>query len=486
MALAKDYQTRRDLELARTTYDSTRSVAAARAAWDDWPAFTESWANLTAWTTQATPGVQVSGGVLYSTGSQGSGSGANHAFPVTSTGKFRFVLQVKAVTGATSGSLIVGINPDAAGAVPTAGAAGVRGFQFTSAGDIIALTNPIVPGTTTPAAGNVTVGTYTTQYYTITFTGDGTTLSAVITNADGSGEYMAKWAQNSNAINNLYVFCSDSRALTGHGIGPLGARKSFSTLPPSAAVEDRAARTVMWTSPNGSTNARIALPPGYDSRVPAPLVIFCHGSGGSEQSVTGSSGNYQSVAAALNSAGFIVASTTGTPADEWGNQSVLDSIYSMYTYIRDRFALGPVVMWGGSMGGLAALLTVAEGRIPGIVALMLNQPVCNLAYVYANGFTAGVKAAYGIASDGSDYATKTAGHDPMLKPGTAYRGLPVWVSYSAGDTAVPPAQNATPFLNLVRPYARSITEYVGTGNHSDPSMFVPAIQKEWLLRQIGW
>ncbi|WP_353712922.1 hypothetical protein [Arthrobacter sp. K5] len=62
MALSKDYQVQRDRTLARTSFDSQKSVARARAEFDDWPAFTEAWANLTAWTTPATPGVQVSGG----------------------------------------------------------------------------------------------------------------------------------------------------------------------------------------------------------------------------------------------------------------------------------------------------------------------------------------------------------------------------------------------------------------------------------------
>ncbi|WP_353712923.1 hypothetical protein [Arthrobacter sp. K5] len=391
---------------------------------------------------------------MYSTGTGSSGSGANHSFAVTATGKFRMVAQVKLVASPTSGSLIVGINSDAAGAIPTAGAAGVRGFSFAQNGDILALTNPIVPGTTTPAAGNVILGTWSAGTWTVTIVGDGTTLSATLVPASGATEYYAKWAQNSSAVNNLYVFCSDSRALTGHSVRPLGARKAFASLPPSAEIEAKAARTAIWTAPHGSHNARITFPAGHDSRVPYPLVIFCHGSTGNEHSLTGT-GNHQSVATALSNAGYIVASTVGTPADEWGNQSLLDAVVSVYNYIRDRWAIGPVVMWGGSMGGLGALLTVADNRIPGIAALMLNQPVCSLSYVHANGFTAGVRAAYGIAGDGSDYATKTVGHAPMLMDGTAFRGVPVWMSYSFGDTAVRPAQNGVALANKVSPTPRA-------------------------------
>jgi hypothetical protein len=84
-----------------------------------------------------------------------------------------------------------------------------------------------------------------------------------------------------------------------------------------------------------------------------------------------------------------------------------------------------IVTYGNSMGGLESLLTLAERRIPCILASLVTVPVTNLAASHADAVsTTTIRTAYGMASDGSDYAAKTSGHDPLLMKGWQFRGLP--------------------------------------------------------------
>lgn len=85
------------------------------------------------------------------------------------------------------------------------------------------------------------------------------------------------------------------------------------------------------------------------------------------------------------------------------------------------------------MGGIESLLTVAERRIPGIVAWIGIVPTENLAGCYANPlFSAIIRDANGIAVDGSDYAAKMVGHDPVLKSGPGFRGIAMWALVANG------------------------------------------------------
>jgi len=224
-------------------------------------------------------------------------------------------------------------------------------------------------------------------------------------------------------------------------------------------------------------NIVVATPAGFDSRVPTPVVIYVHGSGDVEEDVTvqNKPTAIGPVAAALVSAGYIVASPLLTSSTNWGNPASIGAMEAVYRHLRDAYTLGPIVIMGHSMGGMVSLTTLARRVIPGVVGYVGIEAVYSLANMFANAtYTAAIKTAFGMAADGSDYATKTAGYDPALRNGWEFRGLPMWLSSSAGDTQVNKTANAAALVTAVTPFNADITLFNSSGDHVDPTNFQSA------------
>ncbi len=436
--------------------DRQKSLAAARVAYEDAPVFVETWANLSGWTLAATPGLQINGGKVYANGSAGS-SGATRAWPLGTTGTGRAVINFNRAGGG-GGGVIIGVSKDAAGAVPAVGAGNAKGIYLRNGGNVTQSMNE-------GAVADLGQGATTDGPHIVTVTVDAAYISIVATKVDGSIEQRVKFPRAGFNIQTLYIFNSDTNQLTGSSIGALGARQATATVAPRLGVEG-VARTVAWTS-IGNTGIRVALPAGFDSRVPSPVLLAFHGNG-SDETHFASNANGKAVADAFLNAGYVVVSAAYSPGvSTWGAQPGLDAYVDAYRYLRDRFTLGPVVLYGNSMGGLESLLTLAERRIPGIACWVGTVPGTNLAASHANAaFTGTIRTAYGIAGDGSDYTAKTSGHDPQLKPGYAFRGLPMWVLVATDDTAIVPADNWNQFEAVVQPYAAEYVRVNATGGHS--------------------
>jgi hypothetical protein len=123
----------------------------------------------------------------------------------------------------------------------------------------------------------------------------------------------------------------------------------------------------------------------------------------------------------------------------------------------------------GALSTLNALRAAAARRIA-VRGVILFEPVVSLATIYANpSFISVIRTAYGIAGDGSDYAEKTDGFDPMLAPVDEYGTTPFLVIASSGDNTVPPAAHATPFLARIDGQAIESSYIAVTGDHGDPS-----------------
>lgn len=466
-ALSDTLNLRRLNDLAAS--DRQRSAAAARTVYEDTTVFTESWANLTAWA--GGTGLQVSAGAVYSNGGGGSTAGATRAWALGTTGTGRAVLVVNHASAAGSGGLVVGVSSDTAGSPPAAGAVNSKGLYFHPAAVIQSMDS----GTAT----NLAVGVNPTSgTYIVTITADARYLSVVAVKSDGSAEYRTRFARGSFNIQCLYIFNSDSRNLTGDSVGALGARTGIGTITPRTGIEGTA-RTVQWTTLPSSVSCRIALPPTYDSRKPAPLAICFHGNG-SDETHFADNANGLAVANALTAAGFIVASAGA--GSTWGAQAALDAYYALYQYVRDTYAIGATVLYANSMGSIEALLSLAERRIPSVAAYAATSPTANLASVYTDGsasavsealalgageFTTTINTAYGITGTApNDYATLTAGHDPLLKAGSAFRGVPVKMYAATDDYQVLKDKNADPLLALVAPFSPDATVTAMTGGHS--------------------
>jgi hypothetical protein len=441
--------------------DSIFSVLDSKKAYDDTLAtvFTENWADLSKWVTPGTPGVQVSGNKLYSTGTGGANSGANHSYALAANEKLRAIFKVSIPSYGTSGGVIVGVSSANAGSAPAGGGGDAFGIYIKAGpnnkiqyvdmgnfGDCIESVNNDLGD------------------YIVTVTVDETYISVVAVKTDGSIEASARRLRAGFNVNNLYVFNSDSRALSGMYVEFVSARKGLQTLPFGEGI----AKTVQWTG-DGTQSWKIYLPKNYDSRIPSPVAIVWHGNG-TDETQWSINTNMKTMQKALVEAGYIVlACSLNASKTTWGNQASTNAYYQAYKYLKSNYAIGSVVFYANSMGGIESLNALAENKIP-CCAWAATVPTYDLRNNYDNPmFTGAIRGAYGIAPDGSDYATKTAGRDPALMSPYAFRCVPMMALAPADDAAVSKAENTDKLIDAVKNTAIEVQRIDvpnGTGGHS--------------------
>lgn len=443
---------------ARANSDQYASLANSRAGYEDTAStiFTEAWASASAnWTQGANP-CQVSGGVLYAGATQGAGSGQNKSYALSASENLRAVFVVNLVTGGSSGGLAIGVSSDTAGGVPGAAAANAFCLYFRSFN-----TTPqqISSGAFSDLTGQ---NAFTSGTYIVTVTVDQTYISVVATKTDGTTEIYARRLRSGFTVNNLYIFNSDTRQLTGHGAGLCSARKGLQTITPRTHGEG-SAKTVSWSG-DGTNSWMVFLPDGYDSRKPLPVVMCFHGSGTNETAWI-SNGNYSALQRACVNAGYIVVSVSlNSSQTTWGNTASTDAYYAAYKYVRDNYAIGPVAIFANSMGGIESLNALAANKIPGVVAWVGTSATTNLLDNYNNAtFTSSITSAYGI---GGDYATKTAGKDPQLLPEYSFRQLPMLFITPTDDAVISSPNNALTFIPKMQAVCPLVTSTLTTGGHS--------------------
>ena len=201
------------------------------------------------------------------------------------------------------------------------------------------------------------------------------------------------------------------------------------------------------------------------------LVIYHHGYGETcSGPVTEAIAEKRALFLALTGAGYIVAASNAH-LNNWGNDASQADYLELYTFLHTCYNITKVIYVGQSMGGLSSLLMVASGAIP-VVGFAGIYPACNLADVYSNAtFTASINTAYSISGD---YATKTAGHDPVLIAGASFTGKRMRFYASPDDVTVPAATNSTAMAAVVAAYATESEVVACTGVHGDPSHFQSA------------
>lgn len=438
--------------------DRNASVSKATSAYGDNSSFTESWANFNNWVLPGTPGLQISNGAVYSNNGA-TGAGANHSFVVGVAQNMRAVFNLNVPSIPSGGVLVIGVSSDTAGSVPTAGAAKARGLYLSSAG---------VTQWDQGSGQQVLSSTISAGTYMCVIEADSVYLSVVMTRTDGSKEYRARWGRSGFNINNLFIFNSDSRQLGGMSIGPVGAKMAHATVSPRAGIEG-VGGTVFWTGDSALTHSfRVVLPPNYESRSPSPLAIMFHGAGTLGEVVFADDPNSTYIPNALTAAGFIVASAQYMPyQNSWGSQNAVDTYTALYKYVRDNFNIGSVAIHCHSMGGTESLNCLARNIIPGVVSWSGTSVTANLGFNYTSAlFKTDITNAYGIASDGSNYAAMTAGFDPILRSGDAFRELPMMIVYATDDTVVDYTQNAQKLIANVTPYCPDLRVSTTTGGHS--------------------
>jgi len=262
-------------------------------------------------------------------------------------------------------------------------------------------------------------------------------------------------AASGKAINNLLLAPVDSRGTAGSSFGPV-------TI--SRCSQPARTKTVAGIAAYGLDQSHFssivpatadpfhfALPANYDPRRPMPLLIFFH------QSITGfewspwSEPRMQPLTKAFTDAGYAVLGIRDN-YDRYGNQTSIDCHLEALKYIQGLYPIGQIFFWGASMGTLTMWNALSHRKWPTPAAVAGVGGAYNLRYVYdLPSYTAAVAAQYGIAGDGSDYAQKTAGYDPILTDPFKFRGVPCRF-YTAADDTVQPMAGQYAMANLVAPY----------------------------------
>ena len=232
---------------------------------------------------------------------------------------------------------------------------------------------------------------------------------------------------------------------------------------PAAITLDTVGRAPgMWeqtTSPNGQA-CRVFTP--VTPSTPKTLVLWSHPHGQTE-GINPSYFLYPFVNRALAKGWYVAASNMH--ANSWGNNIAIADLVDLYTMMSGRDTFTKVVLVGGSMGGVATALAVSRGSIPNIVGAYFIDAVLDLAAIYANAtYTQSVKDAYGIASDGSDYASKTAGNNPILATASTYNKRLRFTASSA-DASVAKSSHTDAFRTYVSSVAVESALKTHVGGH---------------------
>lgn len=171
--------------------------------------------------------------------------------------------------------------------------------------------------------------------------------------------------------------------------------------------------------------------------------------------------------------------------NSYGSPAAMQDMRDVYNQACRLAPVGGVVLVGNSMGAIVAINAVTTGAIPGVLGVYITDPVVNLRQRYDGTRKAMISAAYGIASNGSDYDVKTAGHDPALRNWSAFRGVPFHIIGSTGDTTVPFASNGQVLATKLAGH-NDVTLITRTSaGHGSPDRFSLELLRDFLAKVAG-
>lgn len=189
-----------------------------------------------------------------------------------------------------------------------------------------------------------------------------------------------------------------------------------------------------------------------------------HGAGG-DYSVAGNYGNQALVAKTLTTRGVVdITADYGGP-HTWGNNASMQAMTDAYNYLQTQTEAkkGKVLLRGGSMGGLTALVWAAANPTK-VAAICIDLPVLDLEDIWwgnYGGYKADINAAYGGAYTAAMSATKSPLR--MAQSGVYFDlGIPMLIHYGTTDALCLPVKTQE-FISLV-PSAIGVPV---VGGHSD-------------------
>lgn len=234
-----------------------------------------------------------------------------------------------------------------------------------------------------------------------------------------------------------------------------------------------------FTSSAGETCKR-AVADAHSGDEHLPLVIFCHGNPGVDQTSADDqfTANYPVLRAWLIDNGWGYVEGHGAGAN-WGNTPARVAYRAMYQDTAAVWDVGWNVVIGRSMGGLvgaylAARDPVISPRCQGFISLSGTADLTNRYSTASAQDRTNLLAAYSVP-DATALAWAVRDHDPMLFDEAAWLGRNVSIQYATGDVSVPPNVNALPWLAKYGPFcavARSTA--TADGDHNSTASGDPA------------
>lgn len=185
-----------------------------------------------------------------------------------------------------------------------------------------------------------------------------------------------------------------------------------------------------FNTPTNQQAGRITHRSPYDRDEPMLLCIYIGGVGGNTDLEPPAA--YMST---LNDG--VVWARCQFSGNDYGAQRSLQDIRDVYNIVCATVPVAGVVLVANSMGSMVALNAITNNVLPGILGVYLTDPVTNLEWSSTGPRAEMIRAAYGISTDGSDYEEKTRGYDPNLRHWTDFKGIPIHIIGSTGDTTVP-------------------------------------------------
>lgn len=518
--------------------DLARSAGLHQVDYEDAAQIVETWANLTAWVSEVSTAA-VSGGTLYNP--DGGFDFLARDFAPSDSGRgyltTTLVLPAGPDTAAGDGSAIAGIVliTDTAEtftpAVPPSALYAAYIYVDLYSGAVVfvsdtdqtlALVNGSPPvtlsGSDPTYPGYPGVNLTSAQTLGMTIAWDENSMVAVLMDEGHNWEISFTIPRVTGVKSVGLVLGNETRGLSGAAIGPVFAKQSYASPVLSATdprpMADRIYYSGSTASYGGGSESEVRLwvpkeTAGRDSRVPAPLLIWCHGAntdgtpGERLASEAWANPTYPvstwTAIQELSSAGVVICN----PALENNNMGTTPGtadLLAAYRYARDRLSIGPVILAGASMGAMTAINALAARTIPNVTGLLLFSPLCDFMRLYSifydefvteglpddlyfTGF--GPQPAtfwepfYTVPFGYSTFAAAGANipgaqaFDPMQHSTGSLRGVGMLLLAGANDPLIP--GNSTDCANFVAKFgtfAREATAVTVAGaEHVDPLLF---------------
>lgn len=225
----------------------------------------------------------------------------------------------------------------------------------------------------------------------------------------------------------------------------------------------------------------VLRPDGWVAGDPVKLLLCVHAAGGDDTDPFGT--NSATARTAARAAGYTLLSvaSAGYSNRDWGNPASVADYVSAYDAFDATENIVGTVLWGASMGGLAAATLAANGSIPTLRGVLLMYPVLSIADMYADNaaYRTEIDTSYSASAGQGAVVAASVSCDPYLRTTSLFTGIPFRISASSSDTVVNKAHQATAFATKISGVA-TVTAQATSGEHGDASNWVWADFSGWL------